>query len=75
MDCFRRADIYTCLTVYAHILIYLGFFVFHGYCRCGAFAHARFTTGTFCGINNCHQKVHSIVIMRSKTKNMFRFEQ
>lgn len=75
MDRFRRADIHAGLAVHAHILVNLGFFVFHGYCRCRAFTHAGFASGTFCRINNCYQRVHSIVIMRSEIKNRFRFRQ
>ncbi len=59
MNRFRRADIYACLTVNAHILINFGFFVFHCYCRRRAFINARFTTCAFICINNCDQKFHS----------------
>ncbi len=75
MDRFRRAGIHAGLAVHAHVFVNLSLFVFHGYCRRRAFIHAGFATGTFCGINNCYQIVHSIVIMRSKTKNRFRFAQ
>jgi hypothetical protein len=59
MNRFRRADIYACLAVNAHILINFGFFVFHCYCRRRAFINARFTTRAFIFIHNCDQKFHS----------------
>jgi len=71
VDSFCRADIDTGLAVHAHILVNFCLFVLHGDCRCRAFAHAGFTSGTFIGVNNCYQLVSSIVYVSQKTKNRF----
>jgi len=75
MNRFRGTGIHTGLAIYAHVLVDLGFVILHRNRRCRAFAHAGFTTSAFCYINNSYQTIHSIVIMRPKTKNMFRFVQ
>jgi len=62
MDSFGRADIDTGLAVNAHVLVDLCLLVLHGDCRCGTFTHAGFTPGTFIGINDCYQCIHSTVI-------------
>ena len=72
MNGFGRTDIDTGLAVNAHVLVHFGLFVFHGDCRCRAFTHAGFASGTLGNINDCYQLVHSIVYVLQKTKKGFR---
>jgi hypothetical protein len=72
MNGFCRTDIHTGLAVNTHILVHFGLFIFHGDCRCRAFTHAGFASGTLGNINDCYQLVHSIVYVLQKTKKGFR---
>lgn len=52
-----RADIYTGLTVHAHILVNLCLPVHHGDRRGGALVNAGLAGGTFLGIDNGYHRV------------------
>jgi hypothetical protein len=60
-DGFGRADVNAGLAVDTHILIDFCLVIIHGDCRCGTFAHAGFTSGTFIVVNDCYQLVHSVL--------------
>lgn len=72
MNGFGRTDINTGLAINTHVLVHFGLFVFHGDCRCRAFTHAGFASGTLGNIYDCYQLVHSIVYVLQKTKKGFR---
>ena len=59
VDGFRWADIHAGLAIDTHVLVDFCLIILHGDCRCGAFAHAGFTSGAFIVINDCYQLVHS----------------
>jgi len=71
VNCFGRTDIYTGLAVHAHILIDFCLLIFQSNCRCRAFTHAGFASGTFLFVNDCYQLVHSIVYVSAKRKKGF----
>jgi hypothetical protein len=73
MNSFRRADVNTGFTVDAHILINLCFLIFQGDCRSRALTHACFASGTFTGVNDCNQQIHSILYVGQEVKNRFRY--
>ena len=70
---FRRANVDACLTVNAHLFVNFRFFVLYRYCRRGAFIYTGLASGTFTGVNDCNQFIHSIVYVRLKIKNRFRY--
>ena len=70
---FRWTDVDTCLAVDAHFLVDFCFFVLYGDCRRGAFIYAGLASGTFTGVNDCNQLIHSIVYVGEKIKNRFRY--
>ena len=72
MDGFDGTYIYAGLAVNAHILVHFCLLIFHGDCRCRAFAHTGFASGTLLEINDSYQLVHSIVYVSQKTKKGFR---
>jgi len=72
---FSGANVYTGLAVYAHVLVNLGLVILHGDCRCRAFTHAGFASGTLTVVNDGYQLVHSIVYVGEKRKKGFRLIQ
>ena len=74
VDGFGGTDIYAGLAVNAHILIHFCLLVFHGDCRCRAFAHTGFASGTLFEINDSYQLFHSIVYVLHKTKKRVSIE-
>ena len=74
MNCFRWAGIYTGLAVHAHVLVDFCLLIFQSDCRCGAFTHAGFASGTFLFVNDCYQSVHSIVYVSVDGKKGFYYE-
>ena len=63
MDSFGRTCVNAGLAVHTHVLVHLRLLVLHGYGGRRAFTHAGLASGTLGHINNCYQRVHSIVIM------------
>ncbi len=62
------------LAVNAHFPVDFRFFVLYGDCRCGTFIYTGLAAGTFCGVNDCNQLIHSIVYVESEIKNRFRYK-
>jgi hypothetical protein len=71
---FRGADIDTGLTVNAHLFIDFRFLIFNRDCRGRALIYTCFASGTFFGVNDCNQLIHSIVCIGPEIKNRFRYK-
>jgi len=71
-NCFRRTDVNTGFAVNTQFLVNFRFFVLDGDCRSGTLIHACLASGTFTGVNDCNQFIHSIVYVGEKIKNRFR---